>query len=325
MDKVGGDCVRSRVSDHQLWRHPTGCCPNETSPRQPQFREHQEPGASTAVAMPLALRALQPFEPPRRTSLSSGSPGGGPAVDIVPYSRALAGGGPRGPKVFNRSGSQPVLHVVRPGDLIPDNRLLPREPDLLEHEAIAKGLAEIALTATTPVNIALFGAWGSGKSSIYTMVGDHLADITGSKVKVARYDAWKYGGKELKRNFVESLAADLQLGNDPELSAGLESSVSDTRINLGSWFWKNRNSLLFGLLLAVGLTVLWVLTIAIAASSPKPPSRRRLAGSSPRPVRSSASRFLLLCLVPKSSRVRPSPRLRRHRREQISSQGDSRS
>lgn len=58
------------------------------------------------------------------------------------------------------------LHAVQADDLIPDNRLLPDETDLLEHEAIGKAVAEIALTARTPVNIALFGAWGSGKSSI---------------------------------------------------------------------------------------------------------------------------------------------------------------
>lgn len=155
-----------------------------------------------------------------------------------------------------------TAQVVRAGDLIPDNRLLPGEADLLEHEAIAKGVAEIALTAMTPVNIALFGAWGSGKSSIYTMVKKHLDEITSKRVRTVRYDAWKYGGKELKRNFLGSLAKDLELDNNPELSMGLELPVIDTRIEFGTWFRRNKVSLLYGLLFAIGVASLWVTIIA---------------------------------------------------------------
>lgn len=157
------------------------------------------------------------------------------------------------------------LQAVQTDDLIPDNRLLSDETDLLEHQAIAKAVAEIALTARTPVNIALFGAWGSGKSSIYSMVESHLTAIA-SNVKVARYDAWKYGGKELKRNFVDSLARDLALADEPELSTGLERTVSDTRIALGSWLWRNKLSLVGGLLAAIVVAVLWVVLIATAAT-----------------------------------------------------------
>ncbi|MFA1538067.1 P-loop NTPase fold protein [Actinomadura monticuli] len=106
--------------------------------------------------------------------------------------------------------------VVCEGDLIPDNRLAPGAQDLLEHDAIARGVAEIAWTAETPVNIALFGAWGSGKSSVYSMIKQHLDRIAPKQVRVARYDAWKYGGRELKRNFIDSLAHELKLGDKPE-------------------------------------------------------------------------------------------------------------
>lgn len=36
------------------------------------------------------------------------------------------------------------LHAMQADDLIPDNRLLPDETDLLEHESITKAVAEIA-------------------------------------------------------------------------------------------------------------------------------------------------------------------------------------
>ncbi|MCX6470365.1 MAG: P-loop NTPase fold protein [Corynebacteriales bacterium] len=157
-----------------------------------------------------------------------------------------------------------ATQVVRSGDLIPDNRLLPNQQDLLGHEAIAKGVAEIALTAEKPVNIALYGAWGAGKSSIYSMIETHLHLLSANNFRIARYDAWKYGGKELKRNFVDSLTIDLGLDHHDELSYGLERSVNDTRIQFGQWFWKNKRSLAYGLLFAIGVAAVWVLSIALA-------------------------------------------------------------
>lgn len=165
--------------------------------------------------------------------------------------------------MFGR-GRGTVARIVQSGDLIPDNRLLGDESDLLEHEAIAHAVAEIALAARTPVNIALFGPWGSGKSSIYTMIEKRLADLSSHDLKIARYDAWKYGGKELKRNFVDSLALDLKLDKDPELSTGLDRAVSDTRIAFAQWLWKNKWSLLGGLVFAITVASLWVLLIAAA-------------------------------------------------------------
>jgi hypothetical protein len=90
--------------------------------------------------------------------------------------------------MFGR-GRAITLQAVQVDDLIPDNRLLPDEADLLGHEAIAKAIAEIALTARTPVNIALFGAWGFGKSNIYSMVESHVAAIASNDVKLAAVSA----------------------------------------------------------------------------------------------------------------------------------------
>lgn len=46
----------------------------------------------------------------------------------------------------NESSSSP-MEVVRPGDLIPDSRLASTDQDLLDHDAIARGVAEIAVAA----------------------------------------------------------------------------------------------------------------------------------------------------------------------------------
>ncbi|MGU3586941.1 P-loop NTPase fold protein [Rhodococcus sp. C26F] len=155
--------------------------------------------------------------------------------------------------------------LIRDGDLIPDNRLSPGDEDLLEHDAIARSVAEIALTAQTPANIALFGAWGSGKSSIYSMITKHLDDIAHGEVKVARYDAWKYGGQDLKRNFIYSVANDLGQGKDRDFSAGLEHEQSKARLDVVGWLKTNQKSLWTGLAVALGIAVVW-LTVLLLVS-----------------------------------------------------------
>lgn len=148
--------------------------------------------------------------------------------------------------------------LIHDGDLIPDNRLSPGDADLLEHDALARSVAEIALTAQTPTNIALFGAWGSGKSSIYSMITKHLGKIAGDEVQVARYDAWKYGGQDLKRNFIHSVAADLGHGNVPDFAEGLENEQSKARLDVIRWLKNNQKSLWTGLGVAMLVAVVWM-------------------------------------------------------------------
>ena len=155
--------------------------------------------------------------------------------------------------------------LIHDGDLIPDNRLSPGDADLLEHDALARSVAEIALTAQTPTNIALFGAWGSGKSSIYSMITKHLGKIAGDEVQVARYDAWKYGGQDLKRNFIHSVAADLGHGNVPDFAEGLENEQSKARLDVLRWLKKNQKSLWTGLGGAMLVAVVWM-TVLLCVS-----------------------------------------------------------
>lgn len=161
--------------------------------------------------------------------------------------------------MLGKSPSGQAMEVVQVGDLIADNRLAREAPDLLEHDAIARGVAEIAWSAGAPVNIALFGAWGSGKSSVYSMIERHLKRIAPRKVRIARYDAWKYGGWELKRNFINSLAHELGLADKSEFSDGLENEQVETKLDTWGWVKKNWGSLVVGVLLAGALAVLWVL------------------------------------------------------------------
>ncbi len=98
-------------------------------------------------------------------------------------------------------------HLVK-DDLIPDARLRAGDVDAFRHLPIAARVAEVAVHAEPPVNIALFGPWGSGKSSFFELLRTELKHRDAG-IALVRYDAWKYGGGALKRNFISSAATEL--------------------------------------------------------------------------------------------------------------------
>lgn len=93
-------------------------------------------------------------------------------------------------------------------DLIPDARLQVASADAFRHHAIAARVADLAVGAGTPLNIALFGPWGSGKSSFFELLRTEL-EAADMETRLVRYDAWKYGGAALKRNFLSVAAGEL--------------------------------------------------------------------------------------------------------------------
>ncbi|MEV4991569.1 KAP family P-loop NTPase fold protein [Pseudarthrobacter sp. LMD1-1-1.1] len=133
--------------------------------------------------------------------------------------------------------------------------------DLLDHTGLATAVADIALSAAAPVNIALFGSWGSGKSSIYSMLEQRIAALEHPwKTRVVRYDAWKYGGHSLKRNFISSIAEDLELSQD-RFESNLHQNTERNDLSIGNWVKRNYPSLLTGVLVAVVVACLWLLGV----------------------------------------------------------------
>ena len=102
-------------------------------------------------------------------------------------------------------------------DLIPDRALDSKEDDRFQHAPIAARVADLVISAEPPVNIALFGAWGSGKSSFGSLL---KAEVESRRkgVKFITFDAWAYSGEPLQRNFISHVAA--ALGFDPESDEG---------------------------------------------------------------------------------------------------------
>jgi ABC-type transport system involved in cytochrome bd biosynthesis fused ATPase/permease subunit len=67
-------------------------------------------------------------------------------------------------------------------DLIIDRALEAQDPDTLDHQPIADRVAELVATPETPLNVALFGAWGSGKSSFARLLAKSLERYQGVKL-----------------------------------------------------------------------------------------------------------------------------------------------
>lgn len=102
---------------------------------------------------------------------------------------------------------------IRPGDLIPDRALTSRDTDAFEYVPIADRIADLCCEAELPVNIALFAPWGSGKSSLFTLIAAGL-ETKNRRTKLIHYDAWRYGGRALRRNFIAHAARELRLPED---------------------------------------------------------------------------------------------------------------
>ncbi|WP_280454503.1 KAP family P-loop NTPase fold protein [Nocardia brasiliensis] len=137
---------------------------------------------------------------------------------------------------MSRSTDGVLLH---PQDLIADNEIESADKDKLAHERIAAQLAALVTTVPPQSNVALYGSWGSGKSSVANML---RAKLTANQslatrlpgigsVKFARFDAFKYAETPLRRNFISAIANELNI-KDQRFHAGLYAERKSTNIDL---------------------------------------------------------------------------------------------
>ncbi|MGB7588247.1 MAG: P-loop NTPase fold protein [Solirubrobacterales bacterium] len=93
------------------------------------------------------------------------------------------------------------------------------EPVSLSHDAFGhrdytETLVSIINDDSPPPTIGVFGPWGVGKSTIIGGIQDHLA---GGETAFVYFDAWRYEGDSLRRQFL--LDAAHQLDNDKRLKS----------------------------------------------------------------------------------------------------------
>jgi hypothetical protein len=159
--------------------------------------------------------------------------------------------------------------VLQPDDIVPDSALAAGDTDRFDHEAIAGRIAELACGAQPPINIALYGPWGSGKSSIYAPMRARIKECQPS-AEVVRYDAWQYGGQSLKRNFIDSIADELNKNSKRRYKPrspdeDLTQSTERYSLRLWRWLWTNKGSLGLAFALAVLVAALWLFGTALVS------------------------------------------------------------
>ncbi|MFK4804324.1 P-loop NTPase fold protein [Microbacterium sp. ZW CA_36] len=127
-------------------------------------------------------------------------------------------------KAHERFGDQ-VAANYQPGELIDDREVARFDEDRLGHKDVVDQLVELARTVPTPSNIALYGAWGSGKSGVGRMLAAAIANER--SMRFARFDAFKYAQNPLRRNFVSVVATELGQ-KSPKYHSDLYSGRVDT-------------------------------------------------------------------------------------------------
>lgn len=104
--------------------------------------------------------------------------------------------------------------IVTLDDWIPDEAITSFEDDRLGHRPIVKTVADLIELGPVPANIAVFGPWGSGKTSFGRLLEQELATRDKARIKFVRFDAWKYQETPLRRHFLSQVMG--QLLDDPK-------------------------------------------------------------------------------------------------------------
>lgn len=93
-------------------------------------------------------------------------------------------------------------------DLVKNLELTSPKEDQFAHRVLVSKLAKLALAVPDPANIALFGPWGSGKSSIIRLLQKRLSNRRHKKlgVRVVKFDAFKYASSSFHRHLLRQVA-----------------------------------------------------------------------------------------------------------------------
>jgi len=96
--------------------------------------------------------------------------------------------------------------------------------DLLEdktHEKIAESILKLITNEERGISIGLEGSWGSGKSTVISILKRKIQEISNSNL-LFQFDAWAHEGDPLRRIFLESLIDEIKLYMDQNASKKLD-------------------------------------------------------------------------------------------------------
>ena len=167
------------------------------------------------------------------------------------------------------------IHLVA-ADLITDRALTLSDRDRLEsHRPIAARVAELITHLDPPVNMALLGAWGSGKSSFAQLLERDLP-AQPLRTRLVTYDAWTFADESFQRNFISQAAAKLEFARESDegrpFHEGLYQSKRNAKVSLTpAQVWRASRTFL-GVMTVIGLALLaftsWVVLVLAGMDDP---------------------------------------------------------
>jgi hypothetical protein len=180
-------------------------------------------------------------------------------------------------------------------DLVTDRALTAQDPDRLNHGPIAERVLDLVTVSDPPVNVALFGAWGSGKSSFSALL-DRGIKRRGLEMRIINYNAWTFTGESLERNFISHTATALKI--DPESKEGrrYHRGLYETKRSSGLELSKIDLLGLLGLTFVILVAIIGVLSmiVFIAATLAKQDPVAAIQATIPSVLASSAVTALLV-------------------------------
>lgn len=156
------------------------------------------------------------------------------------------------------------LPPVHPDDLITDQALSSEDEDAFRLRDVADEVAELCSSVTVPATLALYGSWGSGKSSLANLLKARFAD--NKKIAFTRFDAFKYVELPLWRHFLSQLAGAFDV-KDKAFSEGLYESSKNVKLRIprAGW-WALGVFVVAAALLMTALATISALVIALLSS-----------------------------------------------------------
>ena len=156
--------------------------------------------------------------------------------------------------------ARPALEPITADELIDDRALTSDDDDEFGlHDFVAE-LAQRCRVMPTPANVALYGAWGSGKTSLGNLL--EAAFEKDPLVAFGRFDAFKFAEVPLRRHFLASVAAYFKIKGDT-YSKDLYRTKKEQNFSLTK---KSAGEFLLAILVAAAALTLIMVAAAAAIS-----------------------------------------------------------
>lgn len=133
-------------------------------------------------------------------------------------------------------GEEGGLGLLLDDELVDDHELQSPQHDAFGHTDFVQELVGLVLRAPTPANVALFGAWGSGKSGVARLLARELEEYDAGAVRFACFDASKYAEAPLRRHFISRVATELGI-ESRRFHDGLYVAENVDRVRFGKRQW----------------------------------------------------------------------------------------